>query len=169
MDSPEGSPGTGREVKRDRSADTRILLWSGIAIGVLVLVAVVFSFRENPELDPGTPEGVVQRYLQAMIDGEEGVARAYLSDRLQGQCRNLYRYAYFSERSVRIEWLATTVDGSTAYVDIREIRHWPDVVDDYSEHDRVFTLKLTDDGWRITHQSWPWYQCSEDRLEFEDR
>ncbi len=150
---------------RTPGSDRRILLWSVIAIVLLVSIAFAVTFIENPELDPDTPEGVVQRYLQAIIDGEEGAARAYLSDRLQGKCTNLYRYSYRSERSVRIEWLRTTVDGSTAYVDIRETEGWPDIFDHYNENERVFTLALTDEGWRITHQKWPWYECSEGHFE----
>ena len=35
------------------------LLWSGAVLAALVVLAVVFSFAGDAELDPGTPERVV--------------------------------------------------------------------------------------------------------------
>ena len=44
-----------------------------IFVGAVVLLAalagVVVANRATPALDPNTPEGVVQEYLQAVIDG----------------------------------------------------------------------------------------------------
>ena len=152
-----------------RLSGNRILLWSGVVIGVLLAAAVVFSFTRDTTLDAGTPEGVVQRYLSAMIDGRRGAARSYLSERLQRECA-IETPQRLRDGSYRIEWIETTVEGSTAYVDVRITEEWP-LAPDYPEY-RMFVL-ANEEGeagggsWRITRQDWPWYECSEDHLDTE--
>jgi len=54
-----------------------------IFVGAVVLLAViaglVIANRGAPAVDPHTPEGVVQQYLQAVIAGDYLVAVALLS------------------------------------------------------------------------------------------
>lgn len=138
----------------------RILLWAGAVIGVLLAAAAVAAFTRDAALDPETPEGVVQLYLSAVIDGRRGAARAYLSDRLRQEC-TAAPPGYLRERAYRIEWLDTAFEGSTAFVDVRVTEERPFDLD-YS-HYRSFVLARQEDGedWRITHQDWPQRRCSE--------
>ena len=138
----------------------RILLWAGAVIGVLLAAAAVTAFTRDAALDPETPEGVVQLYLLAMIDGRRGAARAYLSDRLRREC-TAASTRHLQDRAYRIEWLDTVFEGSTAFVDVRVTKERP-LDRDYSHH-RSFVLARQEDGegWRITHQDWPQRRCSE--------
>lgn len=153
--------------RRSLSPDTRILVWSGVAVGLLVVVAVVLTFVKSTELDPDTPEGVVQLYLQAVVEGRHSVARSYLSDRLQDQCDSSFP-RYVSRNAYRLEWIDTVVDGSEARVDVLVEEDDFGVFGSYYDFHAGFTLQESADGWRITDQEWPWYGCSEPMLDREE-
>ena len=162
MDTPDTPEQESRSGGTDRrlGPDARIILWSVVAVGVLVAVAAVFTFVQNPPLDVGTPEGVVQRYLQAVINGRRVEARSYLSDRLQRECDEDFP-RYLSQDAFRIEWIDTVMDGSVARVEVRVVEQDIGIFDPYYEFYTSFTLEASEDGWRITDQKWPWYRCSE--------
>lgn len=160
MSEAEQESRSGSVARRSRSPDTRILVWFGVAVGVLVVVAVVLTFVKSPRLDPDTPEGVVQRYLQAVVEGRHTAARSYLSDPLQDECDSGFP-RYFSRDAYRIEWVDTVVDGSEARVDVLVGEDDLGVFGFFYEFHAGFTLRESADGWRITDQEWPWYGCSE--------
>ena len=81
-DAERGSQ-SGSSTRRSLSPDVRILIWAGVAVALLLVAAVVLSFVKSPQLEADSPEGVVQRYLQAVVEGRRSLARSYLSDRLQ--------------------------------------------------------------------------------------
>ena len=66
-----------------RTSHDRTLVFLLSAIGALVILAlvVVFTRGEPEQLDPSTPEGVVQTYTRLVIDGDELGAAEYLTDR----------------------------------------------------------------------------------------
>ena len=136
-------------------------------MALLVVVAVVLTFVKSPQLDPDTPEGVVQRYLQAVVEGRNSVARTYLSDRLQDECDARFP-RYLSRDAYRIEWVDTVVDGSEARVDVLVAEDDLGVFGSYYEFHAGFTLQDSGHGWRITDQEWPWYGCSEPMLDREE-
>lgn len=74
-----------------KAAPDRALVIVLAVIVALVLVAVAaILLRGSPEeLDPTSPEGVVQRYSVAMIAGDEATAMGMLSDRLSTGCERL--------------------------------------------------------------------------------
>lgn len=155
---------SGTDPESSAPSATRIILWAGIAVGVLLVVAVGFTFiSSSPRLDPNTPEGVIQRYLQAVVDGRRQEARSYLSDRLQPEC-NPGSPRYLSRDAYRIEWIETVMDRSTARVEVSVAEQDPGIFGSYYEFYASFSLELAEDGWRITHQEWPWYGCSESML-----
>ena len=139
-------------------------MWSAITVVVLVAAAVGFTFVRGPMLDPSTPEGVVQHYLQAMVEGRRSDARSYLSDRLQRECESEMP-RYLSRDAYRIEWIETVVEGSTATVETSVVEQDPWIFGTYYEFYNSFTLELGVGGWRITDQEWPWYGCSETMLD----
>ena len=57
-------------------------------IGALVVVALVVVFTRGAPapLDESTPEGVVQRYSAAVIEGDEATAITYLVPALGDDC-----------------------------------------------------------------------------------
>jgi hypothetical protein len=70
----------------DEGAPKRNLTVPGIALAVIVALSVVALTREPVSLDPNTPEGVVQQYLQAISDEDYVAAHGFLSSEIQADC-----------------------------------------------------------------------------------
>src|SRR5688572_18880506 len=70
--------------------DRTLIVILGV-IGALVIVAliVVFTRGDAAPLDESTPEGVVQRYSAAVIEGDEEGAIGYLVPELGDPCRRM--------------------------------------------------------------------------------
>ncbi len=168
-DAPAEGGGAAPAQAAARSSGNRILLWAGAVIGVLLAAAAAVTYTRDVALDPETPEGVVQSYLSAVIDGRRGKARTYLSDRLRTEWTEcvLESSYYLRDGSYRIEWLGTNIEGQTAYVDVRVTEER--MLEPDSAHYRLFVLAYQEEGadggsWRITRQDWPRRRCSEDFL-----
>lgn len=67
---------------------TLTVILAVIALLVVVALAVVFSRGTAPLLDESTPQGVVQRYTAAVIEGDEATAATYLTEAARSQCIN---------------------------------------------------------------------------------
>ncbi len=154
---PESDPG-GRAPPSER----RLLLWSGGALAALVVLAAAFSFVGDAELDPGTPEGVVQDYLRAVIAGDRPKARSYLADELEGCGTRFPRY--LADQAFRIEWLDTALGPGEAWVTVSVTRSDPGVFGGHRSDTYEFRLIPEAGGWRVTHQEWPWFECSADAV-----
>jgi hypothetical protein len=129
-------------------------------LAVLVVLALGFSFLGDADLDPGTPEAAVQDYLRAVIAGDRPAARSYLAAELDG-C-GTYFPRHLSDQAFRIEWLDTTLDAGEAWVTVSVAGSDPRIFGGYRPDDYEFRLISEAGGWRITHQDWPWYECSAD-------
>ena len=146
--------GNGRHTQR------RLLLWSGAALAVLVVLAAAFSFVGDSELDPDTPEGVVQDYLRAVIAGDRPAARSCLAEELDGCGTRFPRY--LADQAYRIEWLDTTLGEGEAWVTVSVAGSDPGIFGGYRPETYELRLSHEAGGWRITHQEWPWLECSAD-------
>ena len=160
MNDPTPSPPETARSGNARSSQRRLLLWSGAALAVLVVLAAVFSFVGDAELDPDTPEGVVQDYLRAVIAGDRPEARSYLAEELDGCGTRFPRY--LADQAYRIEWLDTTLGEGEAWVTVSVAGSDPGIFGGYRPETYEYRLIPESAGWRVTHQEWPWYECSAD-------
>jgi hypothetical protein len=134
-----------------------------IVVGVVVVagvVAAVLTARHDvPTYDRERPEGVVQAYLTAVIDGDHDAAAALLAS--GGACTvdDLDR-AYVPD-DVRVVLRDTRVDGDTAQVavDIATSSGGPLDGSEFTEQ-QTFRLRHADGNWRITCRPWPMYDCA---------
>lgn len=144
-------------------SSNRFLLWFGITIGLLVIVTVVLVLTvgsKPAELLPAdTPEGVVQRFLQAVQDNDYQKAYTYLHVVEKGVVMTYASWATWispSPRSDRQAWKATLGDtlltGSTATVDVIVETFQPGgpFEDPVNSHQVRFNLGKIDGTWYIT-------------------
>jgi hypothetical protein len=136
-----------------------IALLAGILVVVVIALVAVFA-RGGPTLyDADTPEGVVQRYSQAVIDGDTDAALAYLVPEVAESCLRVpagsddYRLSLVEttqhERTARVEVLIATVYGSG-----------PLGASEY-EHEDSFELVKDGDDWLIDVAPWELTICEE--------
>ncbi|QTV79407.1 nuclear transport factor 2 family protein [Microbacterium sp. NIBRBAC000506063] len=134
-----------------------------IAIGtvvVIVVVALVVVLTRGgaAPLDESSPEGVVQRYVQAVIDGDMAGAEQYLHPELTEKCDTLEGY---QPGDVRVTLRRTVERGDTATVDVIIVHSGGSGLfgpSEYQSDDR-FALKRDGDAWRITETPWEFTIC----------
>jgi hypothetical protein len=129
-----------------------------IAVLVVAALAVVFSRGQPPLLDEATPQGVVQRYAAAVIDGDESAATAYLSQAARTQCVDFERSA---KDNLRITLVSTTERASSADVRVLIVVSnggGPFGNSEYETED-VFDLVKTDGKWLVDSAPWQLRVC----------
>jgi hypothetical protein len=149
--------------ERPRRSQPTVLLWilGGLVALTLVVGAVAGALRAPTLLDPDSPEGVTQAYLQAVLDHRHADASAYFSAATAARC---------SARDFRSAWvpesLTATLDGvrvedgrAEVSVRIRSVAGpGPFGGGDYSSLE-VFSLVEEDAGWRLSGEPWPLPFC----------
>lgn len=135
-----------------------------IVVGAVVLLgvvaAIVAATRPAPDIDPSTPQGVVQSYLRAVFDGDEEAAVEWIDP--ETGCDGADVAAAYVNRPARVLLEDTTVDGSTARVEVKITYSGggPFDVSEYTE-DQLFRLRRSGGSWLLTGQPWPMFYCGE--------
>ena len=147
----------------DSSASPRLdpTLWA-IIVAIVILVAVallVVLTRGTPELlDADTPEGVVQRYSAAVIEGDELGAADYLSPDATDDCDT---FESENTDNLRVTRVSTTQRDDTAdvRVSITTIYENGPFGIDEQEYQDDFDLVSIDGEWLIDGAPWPLNIC----------
>ena len=145
-----------------KSGPDRVLLVGAIVVALIVVVAalVALTRSEPATLDPTTPEGTAQQFVQAVLDGDNAMADSLLLDE---DCDVGPRY--YSDQTVRARLVDSRTTGNTAVVDIELTFSGGDPLFGgygYTEPAQI-RLETTDGGWRIDPDSWPYFPCEVNR------
>ena len=140
--------------------------------GAMVLVAVlvtsiVVAVSRNPDpLPEGSPEGTVQRYLNAIKAEDFQLASSFLSEDLMAECPvdMLFGGRPHGEERLedsRITLERTVVADDTTFVTVRVTRLFGGGPFGTSESsfEARFTLRTEEGRWRFTDYPWPLYRC----------
>ncbi|WP_400997458.1 hypothetical protein [Agromyces sp. GXQ0307] len=143
---------------RSRPDRTLIVILAVLAVLVIVALVAVFTQGEPEPLDEGTPEGVVQQYSAAVIDGDEAAAMEYLVPELAEDC---VRLTLGDPAGMRVSLIDTTERDDTADVEVLIVTTYGDGPFGSSEYEErgVFDLVLVDGEWRIETAPWPLAIC----------
>jgi hypothetical protein len=143
----------------------RILLWFGIAIAAIVIVTVAIVLINQSKavtlLPENSPEGVVQRFLQAIQEKDYPRAYGYLNIVEKGtklsyeDWLNSIKPLYVPEQSVWKATLSTTnTTGNTAIIEVNIdiFRSNSQPLDNsvYSQRVIYYLNKMDNDKWFIT-------------------
>lgn len=142
-----------------RSSDR--MLWGiigGAALLVLAGFALLFVVRDRPpeHYPEDTPQGVIQRYLQALSEGRYTEAEEYFSASVRQKNPDGFRYppSRVPERSQRVVMQDVRVDGDRATVTVAVSHFSPGgggLFDGPSEwtSTHVYELRRENGDWRI--------------------
>lgn len=140
----------------------RTLLVILIAIAALVIVAliVVFTRGAPTPLDPATPEGVVQSYSAAVIEGDDEAALDYLAPEVREQCEGID--SVYTE-NLRVVLVDSTDRGESAKVRVSLVTSYDGGLfgSSSSESTETFSLVKNDGQWVITTVPWALAICAE--------
>lgn len=143
--------------KPDRTLPAILIL---IAVLVVVAVVVVFTRGAPKQLDTSTPEGVVQQYANAVIDGDGSTSAALLSPAWIKECAEM-GYSQNDTSGLRLTHISTTVHDSSATVRVfMRVSMGAGAFGDSSyESEDSFTLVKIDGDWLIRSAPWEFTTC----------
>ncbi len=123
------------------------VLVGGVVAVVVIALIIVFARGGPVEFDADTPEGVVQRYSQAVIDGDVDAAMEYLVPEVAESCRR----PPASADKLRVTLLSTDEHDETARVKVSVAAIYgsgPLGTSEY-EYDAIFELERVDGDWAV--------------------
>lgn len=138
---------------------TLLVILIAIAALVIIAVAVVFTRGAPATLDPGTPEGVVQSYSAAVIDGDNEEALKHLAPEVREQC---YGIDGVYTENLRVALVDSTDRGESATVTVSLVTSYEGGLfgSSSSESTETFSLVRSDDAWVISAVPWPLAICA---------
>lgn len=128
---------------------------AGLVVVLAVVAWAVASRREPPKLDPTTPEGIVQTYILALVDGDDEAAVARLDPSLG--CSSPLPGTYLT-RPVSLTLVSSRTTGQDAVVVFDITEHGDSPFDSWS-HRETFQLSRSGSAWLIVGNPWPVYGC----------
>lgn len=143
-------------VKPDR---VLIAIVSAIALLVVVALAVVFTRGKPEDFDESTPQGVVQRYSSAVIEGDTATASSYLTEAARSLCTG---YHESGPPPTRVVLISTTERDTSALVKVSVIASGsggPFGPSEYETEDR-FSLVKTDGTWLVDQAPYQLQSCT---------
>ncbi|MFC9917016.1 hypothetical protein [Agromyces binzhouensis] len=146
------------EAQRSRPDRTLVVILAVLGVLVIVALVAVLTRGEPEQLDADTPEGVVQQYSAAVIDGDEAAAMDHLVPELAEDCT---RMPSAEPAGIRVTLVDTTVRDDTADVDVLIVTTYGDGPFGASEYEErgVFDLVRVGGEWRIESAPWPLTIC----------
>lgn len=142
-----------------RSRITLIALAAGVALVVVVALIAVFTRGGAAPLDAATPEGVVQRYSQAVVAGDPETAIDYLAPEVADACERTTT----GDSDMRVTLLETTERDDTAHVRVLVVTVYgtgPLGADEY-ESEEAFDLVDVGGKWLIETTPWQLTVCEQ--------
>ncbi len=130
---------------------------AALAVATLLAVAVYAVTRPAKIWDRDTPQGAVQSYVTAVLDGDAAAAAALLAPDSPCAATDLDRVVV--QNGTRVDLVGTDVQGAQARVRVLV------GVDSGAQpfgggvEERTFRLTRTGTQWRIDGIPWPLYEC----------
>ena len=139
----------------DRHSRIALVVIGGVTV-VLTAVAIVVAVQPPQDFDHGTPEGTVQAYYQAILDGDENLALSYIEEDLVADC-SIHELSYFTPDSARVVIEKTEIDGNDATVGVVITETWGDgpFGGGSNTFDQTLIMTRRDEAWMITRVPWP--------------
>jgi hypothetical protein len=145
-------------MEQERRIPVWLLPLAGVA-AVVILVLIGLN-REPAAFDPDTPEGTVQAYIGALVEGDFETAAAFWSEDgcVPSSIEPIRGAPDISATLVRAD-----EGDDEATVVIRITENVSDPVTGIYEYQEWFSLVRSADGWQIRQPSWPYYDqaCEE--------
>jgi hypothetical protein len=141
----------------ERLANRILVIVVAAMIALSALVVALAATRSPTQLDSRSPEGVVQAYLRAVLDGDHGAAARYLDP--DGGCDAADLDQAGRPGPVRAALTRSVVDGPRAQVEVELTMGSAPFGSGYRETS-TFQLTRSGAGWLLTGSPWPLFDCT---------
>lgn len=124
----------------------------------IAIIAAIFSGNSARTLNPGSPEKIVQEYLQSLTDRHNDLAAKQLSK--ESSCTVSDIDSAYIWPSAQITLLKSEVTGNSAIVRVSIQRETDTFMDSgILDEQPAYRLIKEQGQWRITGIPWPLYDC----------
>lgn len=124
---------------------------------IIALIAAVATNNSSKTLSAGSPERVVQEYLQAINDGRNDLAVKLLARESSCTIQDIDRaWRWPSSQIVLLESKKT---GETAVVRISLRRDSNEILNPSSDEEFMYRLVKESNQWKLAGIPWPLYDC----------
>lgn len=120
---------------------------------VVISLIVVFTRGAPMQFAAETPQGVVQRYTEAVLSGDESAAEAYLTPAAKADC-DVFAEPWTT--NIRVTLVSTTERNGSADVDVSIITTYDGGLFGDSEYTEPGTFDLVESGGDWLIESAPW-------------
>lgn len=135
----------------------RVLVVLLALVAAFAVVGALVANSRQITVDPSSPEGVVQSYLRAVIDGDGPRAVEYLEPQSKCTADDFTRYQVTNISEVRL--VESDINGSDAKVAVDLEMGGNGLMGDVWRDRQNFALKNIDGQWRISGTPWPMFEC----------
>lgn len=141
-----------------RNSPNRVLaIIVGVIIAAAILVTIFSSTKSIVQLDPGTPKGTVQVYLEAVFAGNNDQAAKFLAPESGCKVADLDR-AYVM-KNARVDFVKSEIVGDTAQVWVTVNIPTGGPFETFMTEDHTLRLIRVNGSWLLTGVPWPLYNC----------
>lgn len=140
-----------------RSRGPLIALLAGVVVVVVIALIAVFARGGTVSYDEDSPEGVVQRYTQAVMGGDITTAMTHLNPEIAENCER----EPASDSGYRVALLDTDVREDTARVRVMVTRVYDSSPFGAGEYrsEEVFDLVRVGGTWYVDSAPWLFTVC----------
>lgn len=124
---------------------------------LLAISILLTNLRVEKNISSATPEGVVQKYLTALLEGKNDRAAAFYV--LESNCDASDIDRTFFDKSLRAVLEESSIEGDVAYVKVNLTSDSSGIFQNGLIDERTFRLKLQKNKWRIDGIPWPLWEC----------
>jgi hypothetical protein len=143
-----------------RSGANRVLAVIVIfTFALAAIAAILTSSKEARDYAPNTPEGVVQSFLENVIDGKNEDAARYFS--MTSTCDATDIDRSWIPDTVRVNLTNAQIEGDRAYIDVAVDMNQDQLFGDMYSEKHNFRLVRESGTWKILGIPWPLYSCDE--------
>ena len=128
-------------------------------LALAAVAAFLTSSRETKDYALNTPEGVVQSFLNDVIDGKNEDAARYFSVTSTCDATDIDRS--WIPDTVRVNLTNTQIEGDRAYIDVAVDMNQDQLFGDMYTEKHSFRLAREGGDWKILGIPWPLYSCDE--------
>ena len=156
---------------------TGIIAAAAILAALLIASVAVALLRGESELDAGSPEAAVQRYIRALTARDFDAVYSMWSPEVQERCdmeeiavRRRYDHDLETLEEARIALDDVEEVGDVTNVRVKAIETRGGGIFGPSEYTRrlTFSLRQYDGAWLIVHHYEPWFECISERDDAAD-
>lgn len=130
-----------------------------LTLALAAVAALLTSSRDTKEFAPETPQGVVQLFLRAVIEGKNENAATYFS--ITSTCDATDIDRSWVPDTVQVNLTNSQIEGDRAFIDVAVDMNQDQLFGDMYSERHNFRLARENGKWKILGIPWPLYSCEE--------